>query len=107
MGRRKRRRSRPVVVVKRKLPTVFQCPSCGAQAVSVVVRKGKAAKYVLVRCSNCGLNKQYAYNEYLEPVDYFSRFLDDYEEGKISVKGDGASAGGGYGESEELHHREN
>jgi transcription elongation factor Elf1 len=105
MGRRKRRRTRPVAVVKRKLPTVFQCPRCGAQAVSVTVKKTKEEKYVLVRCSNCSLSMRYDYKEYLEPVDYFSRFLDDYGEGKISSQEE--NIGEENGESEELHNGEN
>ncbi|MEZ0345954.1 MAG: hypothetical protein ABWK01_05335 [Infirmifilum sp.] len=89
MGRR-RKRSRPRLVPKRRLPTVFQCPSCGASAVSVTVTKGKE-KIVLVTCANCGLQGKYEYNQYLHPVDYFSKFLDDYEAGKLVVapKGEG------------------
>ncbi|AKG38889.1 hypothetical protein MA03_05955 [Infirmifilum uzonense] len=83
MGRR-RKRSRPRLVPKRKLPTVFQCPACGATAVSVSVLKGKEKK-VIVTCANCGLRGEYEYNQYLHPVDYFSRFLDDYEAGKLTV----------------------
>lgn len=84
MGRR-RKRSRPRLVPKKKLPTVFQCPSCGATAVSVSIVKGKEKK-VIVACANCGLRGEYEYNQYLHPVDYFSKFLDDYEAEKLVVK---------------------
>lgn len=82
MGRRRRKRARPRLVPKRKLPTVFQCPSCGATTVSVSVTKGKEKK-VIVTCANCGLRGEYEYNPYLHPVDYFSKFLDDFEAGKL------------------------
>uniref|UniRef100_A0A7C4BB98 Transcription elongation factor n=1 Tax=Thermofilum pendens TaxID=2269 RepID=A0A7C4BB98_THEPE len=83
MGRRRRKRARVRVVPKRKLPTIFECPSCGATAVSVSISKGKE-KVVRVICSNCHLMGVYEYNPYLSPVDYFSKFLDDYEEGRLT-----------------------
>ncbi|QOJ79640.1 hypothetical protein IG193_04080 [Infirmifilum lucidum] len=86
MGRRRRKRARVRLVPKKKLPTVFQCPSCGATAVSVSVTKGKD-KRVVVSCANCGLRGEYEYNQYLHPVDYFSKFLDDYEAGKLVIAG--------------------
>jgi len=36
-----------------------------------------------VTCANCGLRGEYEYNPYLHPVDYFSKFLDDFEAGKL------------------------
>lgn len=89
MGRRKRRRARARLVPRRRLPTVFQCPSCGATAVSVRVAKGKEKK-VVVSCANCGLMGEYEYNQYLHPVDYFSKFLDDYEANRLAVASEGA-----------------
>jgi len=77
MGRRKRRRKiirRP----KRKIPSIFQCPSCGRIAVSV--HMDKATETVTVKCSFCGLSKTYDLNPYLEAVDYYGRFLDAYQE---------------------------
>jgi transcription elongation factor Elf1 len=100
MGRRRRKRARVRVVPKRKLPTIFECPSCGATAVSVSVTKGKE-KVVRVVCSNCHLMGVYEYNPYLSPVDYFSKFLDDYEEGRLSqaTVGEGDEGGEEDGES--------
>lgn len=86
MGRRRRKRARVHVVPKRRLPTVFECPSCGTTAVSVSVRKGKEKKVVVI-CSKCGLKGEYVYNPYLSPVDYFSKFLDDYEAGGLETEG--------------------
>jgi len=98
MGRRRRKRARVRVVPKRKLPTIFECPSCGATAVSVSTSRGKE-KIVRVICSNCYLMGVYEYNPYLSPVDYFSRFLDDYEEGRLvqATLKEGIESGEGVG----------
>ena len=82
------------LVPKRRLPTVFECPSCGTAAVSVSVSKGREKK-VLVVCSRCGLRGEYEYNPYLSHVDYFSKFLDDYEAGKLIGGEVGAEEGEG------------
>jgi len=47
------------------------------------VSRGKEKK-VRVVCSRCGLQGEYEYNPYLSHVDYFSKFLDDYEAGKLA-----------------------
>ncbi|MCD6562589.1 MAG: hypothetical protein J7K23_01580 [Thermoproteales archaeon] len=78
MGRR--RKGRKIRVrVKKKLPTLFQCPRCGFTTVGVSI--DKKLGFVTVRCSNCGLTYVFEYNQYLQPVDYYSRFLDNFEEG--------------------------
>jgi transcription elongation factor Elf1 len=43
----------------------------------------------------------YEYNPYLSPVDYFSKFLDEYEEGRLSqaTVGEGDEGGEEDGES--------
>lgn len=83
MGRRKRRR-KIRLVPKKRLPKIFQCPQCGNTSVSVMINK-KEGK-VVVKCSSCGLEAEFEYNPYLAEVDYYSRFLDAYEEGKIGVE---------------------
>ncbi len=83
MGRRKRRRKlrlRP----KRRLPKIFQCPRCGETSVSVLIDRRKGVAKVI--CSSCKLSAEFEYNPYLAEVDYYSRFLDAYEEGKIGVE---------------------
>ncbi|HDD33941.1 MAG TPA: hypothetical protein ENG30_02185 [Thermofilaceae archaeon] len=77
MGRRKRSRKirlRP----RRTLPKIYQCPRCGAVAVSVSV--DKAENLVRVKCASCGLTDTLEYREYYHPVDYYAKFLDRYEE---------------------------
>ena len=76
MGRRKSRRKirlRP----KKTLPKIFQCPRCGA--VSVRVSVSKAEEEVVVKCTMCGLSSQLEYKDFYHPVDYYARFLDEYE----------------------------
>ncbi|OYT31924.1 MAG: hypothetical protein B6U94_01520 [Thermofilum sp. ex4484_79] len=78
MGRR--RRGRKIRVrVKKKLPTLFQCPRCGFTTVSVLINKKLGT--ATVKCSSCGLTYTFEYNQYLQPVDYYSRYLDKFEEG--------------------------
>lgn len=83
MGRRRRRR-KIRLVPKKRLPKIFQCPRCGNTSVSVMINK-KEGK-VAVKCSSCGLEAEFKYNPYLAEVDYYSRFLDAYEEGKIGIE---------------------
>lgn len=75
MGRRKSRRK--IVRPRRTLPKVFQCPRCGAVAVSA--SSGKQRGKVNVRCTSCGLAVKLEYNKFYQPVDYYARFLDEYE----------------------------
>ena len=93
MGRRRKgRKIRPRP--KRKLPEIFQCPRCGSASVSVSVNKSEGM--VKVVCSNCKLSYSFEYNQYLHPVDYYSMFLDKFEEelaGGAAIEGEGIPAG--------------
>ncbi len=77
MGRRRKRRKK-IIVRRRRIPSVFQCPSCGYTSVTVSINR-KEGK-VLVKCASCGLEQTFDLVPYLEPVDYYSRFLDHFEE---------------------------
>ena len=74
MGRRKRKVIR---VVKRRLPKVYTCPSCGYVAVRVVVKKDK----VTVSCGNCEEKRVYEFEKGLDPIDYYNRFVDEVSKG--------------------------
>ena len=77
LGRRRKRRK--IIVKKvRRLPTIFQCPRCGKTSVSVVINKKE--QHVFVKCAACGLAHDFEYNRHLEPVDYYSMFIDWFEE---------------------------
>ncbi len=77
MGRRKSKR-RIRLRPRKRLPTVFQCPRCGVTAVSVEIRKKDGE--VSVRCGSCGLGYVFEYEDILQPVDYYSKFVDKYAE---------------------------
>lgn len=81
MGRRKSRR-KIAVRPRRTLPKVFQCPRCGALSVNVSI--SKQDNKVRVACSSCGLVEEFGYKDYYQPVDYYAKFLDAYEEGTQS-----------------------
>jgi len=93
LGRRRRgRRIRPRP--RRRLPEIFQCPKCGEETVSVSVNKEIGT--VKVMCSKCGLSYEFEQNPYLHPVDYYSKFVDKFEEeimGGSSVESEEISVG--------------
>ena len=83
MGRRKRRK-KIIPRLKKKIPKIFICPNCGQKAVKVTINKSKNT--VLVKCGYCNISAKYEYNPTLQEVDYYSKFVDDYNEGKIIPK---------------------
>jgi len=80
MGRR--RKGRKIEKrVKLKLPTVFECPSCGRR--SVYVEMNKKESYATVSCGFCGLSAKIKITEISEPVDAYGDFVDKYYAGEI------------------------
>lgn len=73
MGRRRRR---VVKVVKKKLPTVFSCPSCGEEAVRVVINRNKSC--ATVQCAACGLKQEAETSRSDQMVDVYCRFTDRF-----------------------------
>ncbi len=72
MGRRKRKQQSYKRV--KRVPKIFNCPSCGEKSVKVVnLRKSAIAT---VKCGRCGLNKDVLVNSISEPVDAFGDFID-------------------------------
>ena len=72
MGRRKRKQQSYKRV--KKVPKIFNCPSCGEKSVKVVnIRKSPIAT---VKCGHCGLTKDVLVNSISEPVDAFGDFID-------------------------------
>ena len=91
MGRRRRKyKKRPLLRAPRVMPTVFECPHCGAKALTVEIRKKERNEQGLVkaiiRCGNCGLYAEMWVPELFQPVDVYSKFLDAYLEGKAEYK---------------------
>jgi len=71
-----RRRRRVIKVVKRKLPTVFSCPSCGEEAIRVVMSRGKS--HALIQCGECGLKQEAEISPADQMVDVYCRFTDKF-----------------------------
>jgi len=71
-----RRRRRIIKVVKRKLPTVFSCPSCGEEAIKVVMSRSKSQ--ALIQCAACGLKQETDISPADQMVDVYCRFTDKF-----------------------------
>ncbi|MGC9011365.1 hypothetical protein [Thermogladius sp.] len=105
MGKRRKKYKR---VVKRvpKIPTVFQCPRCGAKTLSVKFEKLETPgfKKAIISCGSCGLYAEYPQPvpEILQAVDVYAKFLDLYLEGSIKVETRKPSEGEGLGEGQRL-----
>jgi len=69
-----RRRRRVVKVVKKKLPTVFVCPSCGEEAVKII----KEPTRFIVHCGACGLKDELEAVRSSQPVDVYCKFTDKF-----------------------------
>jgi transcription elongation factor Elf1 len=74
VGRRKRKQQTYKRV--KRVPKIFNCPSCGEK--SVKVENMKKSAIATVKCGNCGLNKEVLVNSISEPVDAFGDFIDIY-----------------------------
>ena len=83
MGRRRRGRKRRILRPKKKIPNVFPCPYCGKKNVGVLIDKKKGT--VVVKCGACQIEAKFEYDEALQPVDYYSRFVDKVYEGGIAL----------------------
>jgi len=87
LGRRKKSRKIKVYRPRKVIPKVFPCPNCGKKTVNVEIKKSKGV--VIVKCGTCLLEREYGYNEWMEPVDYYSRYVDDFYEGVQTLKASG------------------
>ncbi len=91
VGRRRRKYRKPQLLRPiRRLPTIFECPNCGARALSVEIRKREKNERgevkAIIRCGKCGLYAEMWVPEIFQPVDVYSRFLDAFLEGSIEYK---------------------
>jgi len=75
MGRR-RRRKKVVRRVIRRLPKIFECPSCGAQAIRIEIKKEEGI--ATIKCGSCGLTDTLRITPLSEPVDVYGEFIDKY-----------------------------
>jgi transcription elongation factor Elf1 len=65
-----------IKVVKKKLPSVFACPSCGDEAVKVLMSRGKGK--ATVQCAACGLKQEVETAPSDQMVDVYCRFTDRF-----------------------------
>jgi transcription elongation factor Elf1 len=73
MGRRRRR---IVKVVKKKLPSVFECPKCGESSVKITFSKGSGI--ATIQCGSCGLKETIEVSSTFEAVDAYCKFVDNF-----------------------------
>jgi transcription elongation factor Elf1 len=71
-----RRRRRVIKVVKKKLPTVFACPSCGEE--SIRVKLPQTAGPAIVQCGSCGLKQEFEATPSSQIVDIYCKFTDAF-----------------------------
>jgi transcription elongation factor Elf1 len=71
-----RRRRRVIKVVKKKLPTVFTCPTCSEETVKVTISKG--AGKATVRCASCGLKQEIDVPPSFDIIDVYCSFADKF-----------------------------
>jgi len=73
MGRRRRR---VIKVVKKKLPSVFTCPSCGEESIRVIMPQGSGP--AIVQCGSCGIKQEFEATPSSQIVDIYCKFTDAF-----------------------------
>lgn len=77
-----RSRKRIVKLPKKKLPTIFICPSCGEESIRIRIIRDKTM--VEVKCSKCGLVADIPVSPGNQPVDIFCKFTDMVYTGRLA-----------------------
>ena len=67
------------MMAKKFIPKHFVCPECGSKSISVL---GMDKSVAIVRCGNCGIEKEVPKKGIYEPVDVFGDFIDLYNREK-------------------------
>lgn len=73
MGRKRRKE---IKIVRKKIPTIFNCPKCGSTSVSV--QPDKEANKSFVKCGSCGLSGSYEVKAVMKAVDAYNMFVDEF-----------------------------
>ena len=71
-----RRRKQVVKIVKRTLPELYLCPSCGKNTVKSTVNKDKGRAAVI--CSSCRLKSVFTVLDKMAEVDAYCKFVDEF-----------------------------
>ncbi len=94
MGRRRKRRKK-LLIRRPTMPTVFRCPNCEVEALTVEINKKETNELgyykAIIRCGNCGLYAEMWVPPLYQPVDVYHKFLDEFVEGKAKyeIRGEG------------------
>lgn len=80
MGRRKRRKQ-ITRKVARRLPTIFPCPYCGKQTLSISLKKEIQGDWVRAEavCGECGFCAKIRVTPIQQAVDAYSKLIDLFE----------------------------
>ncbi len=71
-----RRRKRVIRVIRKKLPSVFNCPQCGMTSIRVLINPNETSKVV---CGSCGLNwEKKGVTKKTETIDIYNEFVDNF-----------------------------
>ncbi len=97
MGRRRKKyRKRISLRPQPRLPTIFDCPNCGARMMTVTIDKKRRhgrTVVAVITCGKCGLYAEMEVPDIYAPVDVYSKFLDAFLEGRIEYKFKGGESG--------------
>ncbi len=80
MGRRKRKKEikrRPV----RRIPSIFLCPRCSRQALSISLKRKMGEDYAIAHaiCGECGLCVVFKVPSLFQPVDAYGKLVDIHD----------------------------
>jgi len=75
MGRKRRKEQK---VTHKRLPSIFNCPNCGMNSVSVEI-DGQTRK-ATVKCGSCGRSGEYTLKTLQKKIDAYNMFIDQFFE---------------------------
>jgi len=78
MGRKRRTVVRRI---KKKLPEIFLCPTCGEEAINIVLNKDE--NLAEVKCSKCQIKSEFYVSASDQIVDIYCKFTDKVYSGSI------------------------
>lgn len=75
MGRKRRKELK---VTHKKLPSIFNCPNCGMNSVSVEI--DNETRKAAVKCGSCGRSGEYVLKTLQKKIDAYNMFVDQFFE---------------------------
>jgi transcription elongation factor Elf1 len=74
MGGRKRKKV--VKRMRKTIPKIFACPSCGEKTLSIHIDRDEAI--ATVKCGRCSIEDKVSVSRVEEAVDAYGKFIDRY-----------------------------